>query len=104
MITENDLHEAIAFYQGERNPDINTCIKLASCLTILDHMQTANNIRSNQLGEENIITYTGDSEFANAVRYKKSDNIWPIIDETMSTLQLLNPQLYNTMISKIKEV
>lgn len=34
MITEQDLQAAIAECQGERNPNANTCIKLAAFYTI----------------------------------------------------------------------
>ena len=34
MITEKDLQEAIAECQGQRNPNANTCIKLAAFYTI----------------------------------------------------------------------
>ena len=37
MIKEEDLQEAIAECQGVRNPNANTCLKLASYYTILDH-------------------------------------------------------------------
>ena len=39
MITEEELQEAIAECQGQRNPNANTCLKLASYLTILDHQK-----------------------------------------------------------------
>ena len=38
MITEQDLREAIAECQGQRNPNANTCIKLAAYYTILQNM------------------------------------------------------------------
>ena len=38
MITEKDLQEAIAEGQGQRNPNANTCIKLAAFLTIRKEM------------------------------------------------------------------
>ncbi len=38
MITEHDLQEAIAECQGKRNPDANTCIKLAAFYTIKEHL------------------------------------------------------------------
>ena len=38
MITEKDLQEAIAECQGQRNPNANTCIKLAAYLTIQKEM------------------------------------------------------------------
>ena len=34
MIYEKDLDESIARYQGEVNPSINTCIKLAACYAL----------------------------------------------------------------------
>ena len=39
MITEKDLMEAIAECQGQRNPNANTCIKLAAYYTILNNLQ-----------------------------------------------------------------
>ena len=39
MITEQDLLSAIAECQGERNPNANTCIKLAAYYTILDNIR-----------------------------------------------------------------
>ena len=38
MITLHDLDEAIAECQGERNPNANTCIKLAAYYTIRNEM------------------------------------------------------------------
>ena len=38
MITLHDLDEAIAECQGERNPNANTCIKLAAYYTIRKEM------------------------------------------------------------------
>lgn len=38
MITLHDLEEAIAECQGERNPNANTCIKLAAFYTIRNEM------------------------------------------------------------------
>ena len=37
MITRRDLLEAIDKCQGQKNPNANTCIKLAAYYTILDH-------------------------------------------------------------------
>lgn len=38
MITLHDLEEAIAECQGDRNPNANTCIKLAAFYTIRNEM------------------------------------------------------------------
>ena len=38
MITEKDIRAAIAECQGARNPNANTCIKLAAFYTILNNL------------------------------------------------------------------
>ena len=72
MITEKELHEAIAECQGQRNPNANTCIKLASFYTILDHMaekpsysEMPNYSFANET--ENTVKYQSGTEFADAV-------------------------------------
>ena len=39
MITVDELKAAIAEMQGERNPNAQTCIKLAAYYTILNELQ-----------------------------------------------------------------
>lgn len=110
MITEHALKEAIAECQGIVNPNANTCIKLASFLTIQKEM--FGNKNENKLPEysyampieevEKVIEIDSDTEFANAVNGRKSDEIWQIVDEAMSAIQVLNPQLYKSIIRKIE--
>ena len=38
MIREEDVREAIAEMQGQKNPNANTCIKLAAYYIIQDHI------------------------------------------------------------------
>ena len=99
MITEHELHEAIAECQGQRNPNSSTCIKLASFYTILDHMaekpsysEMPNYSFANET--ENTITYQSGTEFADAVYGRNVDEIMSIVDELMSTLSVINPSLY----------
>ena len=91
MITEQELHEAIAECQGQRNPNANTCIKLASFYTILDHMaekpsysEMPNYSFANET--ENTVKYQSGTEFADAVYGKDVNEIMGIMDELMSTL------------------
>ena len=58
MITEKDLLEAIAECQGERNPNANTCIKLAAYYTILDHLSDKN--KTDQIPIEPINYYSSE--------------------------------------------
>ncbi len=36
-----------------------------------------------------------------AVRGRKLEDVWPIIDELMLTLQVIQPRLYNAVMAKI---
>ena len=107
MITEQELLEAIAECQGQRNPNANTCIKLASFYTILDHMGIDNTEKSPQPmysfanETENTITYKSGTEFADAIYGMDVDEIISIMDELMSTLSVINPPLYQNVMRRV---
>lgn len=109
MITEKELHEAIAECQGQRNPNANTCMKLASFYTILDHMnketieQDPQPMYSFANETENTITYQSGTEFADAIYGRDVDEIVSIIDELMSTLSVINPPLYKSVMRRVIE-
>ena len=107
MITRADLKSAIAECQGKKNPDAKTCIMLAAFYTIQREM----------FGEEkevehpaysyapapdrNTITIGSDSEFARAVDGREQNEVMPILDELMNTLQIIQPKLYNAVMDKL---
>lgn len=127
MITEKDLQEAIAECQGERNPNANTCIKLAAFYTIRDHLfpeeaeQLTKQPVSSQIGDsgfempsaysyapppdevETTINYYSDTEFGRLIDGRKASEIWPVVDELVSeAVQTINPRLYAAFLRKIK--
>lgn len=110
MITEQDLKEAIAECQGVKNPKADTCIKLAAFYTIYDHLypqkQEEISMYSYQAPPaediEKTIDYYSDTEFGQAIDGKDATEIWEIMDDLMSALQLLNPSLYANAMRKIK--
>ena len=110
MITEQELLEAIAECQGQRNPNANTCIKLASFYTILDHMSDDHPALSPPQEQgysfasepvENSINYDSGTEFSDAVYGKPVEEVMGIVDELMSTLSVLNPPLYNSVMRRV---
>ena len=107
MITESDLRQAIAECQGERNPNANTCIKLASYLTIQDHMYGSPDVPSFTAAPEiqpsEGITFRSDTEFSRAVSGKDSSTVMEVMDELMSALQVLSPRLYNLTMNKVRK-
>lgn len=105
MITEQDLYEAIAECQGQRNPNANTCIKLAAYYTILDNMRSASQYSNSAAGEPtNVIMYNSGTEFSQAVNGAKTDEIMSVMDELMTALQAINPRMYTLTLNKIKSM
>ena len=106
MITEKDLKDAIAECQGERNPNANTCIKLAAYFTIYDHLFPDH---AEQVGPKAILQPVddgkigdyGDSEFYRAIKGKKPADVWAVMDELMETIQVINPRLYDGVMKEL---
>ena len=109
MITEQELLEAIAECQGQRNPNANTCVKLASFYTILDHMNMDRSSPPSQLQgysfasepAENMMDYNSGTEFSDAIHGKPVEEVMGVIDELMSTLSVVNPPLYNSVMRRV---
>ena len=108
MITIKDLQEAIAECKGERDPNANTCIKLAAYYTIMEHMQD-NSMSAQKYSfaagppPSAVVDYQGTSEFAECARGMPLNDFMAVMDELMSTLQILNPKLYNSVIRRVSE-
>lgn len=107
MITENDLIEAIAECQGQRNPSSQTCIKLAAYYTILNNLHQTSDTPVSHGGysysppnTENTVEYTSSTDFAKIINGKSAIAMWEIVDELMSALMYLNPKLYNDAMRK----
>ena len=104
MILEQDLREAIAECQGKRNPDANTCIKLAAYFTILQNMypeQKTEPAFYQMASGTNPVEYDSGTEFSKAVNGRNPSEIMPVIDELMTTLQVLHPRLYDGVLNKL---
>ena len=108
MITEQDLREAIAECQGVRNPNANTCIKLAAYYTIKEHLFPEKSqmppVYSYAPAPDDTnltINYNGQSEFLELINGRKVENVLPLLDELMTTLQAVHPKLYDSVIRKL---
>lgn len=114
MITEHDLREAIAECEGDRKPNANTCLKLASYYTIKDHLyppQSSPAIEpvlptySTAAPPEEVettINYYSDTEFGRLINGKEANKVWPVIDELISkVIQYISPRLYYAVLRNI---
>lgn len=115
MITIEKLQEAIAECWGEREPNANTCYKLAAYYTILNEMRS--NGSANPVNyplysadsppqvenSQDIVAFKSESDFAQAVNGRNAADVWAVIDELMATISVANPRLYNAVMRKLRE-
>lgn len=107
MITVADIEEAIAECQGVRNPNASVCIKLAAFYTILDHLQEEHPARLPIASydppppEDDGVYFESETEFGKMVQGKKGEDVWPVIDELMSTLRVMQPRLYEAVLRRL---
>lgn len=114
MITEQDLKAAIAECEGERNPNANTCVKLAAFYIIREHLFGSADDPSVSGGysfsaepavspQADIIYYDSGTEFSRLIDGRYTEDILPIMDDLMTTLQVVNPRLYASVVRKFEE-
>lgn len=97
MITRRDLLEAIDKCQGQKNPNANTCIKLAAYYTILDHTPDS-------LSEYSFANKPSDSEFMRVIKKKKVDDVLYVIDSMMEELESIAPRLYYETMERLNDL
>lgn len=109
MITEKDLQEAIAECLGQRNPNANTCIKLAAYYTIQQNLfpgtvseeETAYSFAAPPVEQVETVMLNSDSEFSQVINGRNVNEILPVWDELMNTLKIVNPRLYDGVMRKL---
>ena len=96
LITRKDLLEAIEKCQGQKNPNANTCIKLAAYYIILDHTPEDNPGYS-------YMSQPSNSEFINLIKSRSVDEVLLIMDDMMEQLQVVAPKLYYETMERLTE-
>lgn len=102
MIKEQELLDAIAECQGTRTPNANTCIKLASYYTILDHIKEEPETIPTYSYSHSAPIYTSETEFGKLIENMSEYEVMTIMDELMTTISVINPRLYKSVIRKLE--
>lgn len=95
LITRKDLLDAIEKCQGQKNPNANTCIKLAAYLVILDHTPE---------DQSSYSFFEPPSEFANIARTKNQGEVLRLMDNLMEELQGVAPKLYYETMERLHKI
>lgn len=111
MITKQDLDEAIAECQGQRNPNANTCIKLASFYIIRRELFKEDK-KDEQFPQTPMFSYSsgenmgryGESEFLEMVDGKPTEAVMLVVDELMQSMQVLQPRIYDSVMRKVSSL
>ena len=109
MIYEEDLREAIAECEGERNPKANTCLRLMAYYFLLDRYTGDSNDQSGELlpspvergREETIIGRHGDDELSSLVAGKRAADVWPVLSELLITIEIINKPLHDSVVRQL---
>ena len=106
MITREDLQAAIAECEGTRHPTASTCLKLAAFYTILNQMNGEEPVLEParySYASEPAIEY-GNSEFGRLVKEKGMARCFPVLDEMMSAMLVVDPKLYQSTLRKLRSI
>jgi len=94
MISEEELLKAIE--ETEKLPvSFQNCEKLAVFYTLLDHKQSE---------DIKIMKQSSGSEFLNVINGKSINDILPVLDELMQTLDVVQNKLYKSTINALQSI
>lgn len=102
MMTRQELEEAID--ACERAPmSYQNCEKLATFYAIYDHLYTEQAPRVEKVRETKI-SVSGSSQFYQLINGLNASDVWNIMDELMTSLEVVQPRLFNAVMQKIDDL
>ena len=104
MLSKSELLTAIDELE-DSPPTFQNCQKMATFYTLLNSVY-GRQYQEQSFAEnkpEEVIKKYGDSEFLQAVAGKKAKDVWVLINETMETLEILQPKLYDAVLRQLTQ-
>lgn len=103
MISEKELYKAIDSLETCNNPTYETVKKLADFYIVKNELYGCSEPKEKSVEvEETVIGDYGDSDFCKLICGQDSIRVFEVMDELMSTLEIINPRLYNGVMRKLK--
>lgn len=112
MLDEAEIRKEIARLEYEESSYPNYA-KLANLYTIQARMNESSQHKillssySGAVEPQNravhVVGEYGDSDFLQAIYGKDPARVWPVLDELMDTLSIVNKKVYDSVMQKIKK-
>lgn len=99
MLTKRELLNAIKELEDSAT-SYEKCKKLVTFYTLYDYMYGE---PKTEPKVEQVVGAYGESEFMNVIKGMPCNKVWEVMDELMSTLKVLNPNLYEGVLVKLAE-
>ena len=104
MIKEQELKDAIAECQGQREPKANTCIKMAAYYILLNQLYPQDRPTYSFAEPPKEVTYDSGSEFSDMIQGIDTNKVLELMDEVMDTLRVIMPKLYRATMDKLRNL
>lgn len=111
MLKQQEIEEAIAELENQRNHTTSDCAMLASLYSIRDHAFNSEDTYNNgysqaaaPTAQRSITGNYGDSDFLLVVSGKVQEDAWGIMDDLMDTLRVVYPRVYDSVMRKLRQL
>ncbi len=103
MISQKDLEKEIR--ELENAPEsYRTYEKLAVLRAVYNDYYAEPEMFMPMKADSDVVAHIGETEFAKNIEGMNTQKAWELMDELMTTLKVLNPRLYNSVMRKINEI
>ena len=120
MIQESAIDQAIIECQAEKDPNAWTMMRLAAHYIVKHYMFSGEDnapppealkalagglsfAAGPPMPQDEIVRYSGKTDFARRIANRPAADIWPILDELMTIIRTLYPELYTEVLKKLPE-
>lgn len=109
MVTEKELQAAIDKLETESS-SYDRCMVLAALYALKDRYYGCDNAFSETFANASynqakpqLLSVSGDSEFLKAAEGKSWEEVLPLLDELMSAVKVLQPNLYAAVMRRLNQ-
>lgn len=77
---------------------------MAAYFTLLNNLYPEQNEPQYSYTPAHVIEYKSETDFGRTINGKSVEEVWRIMDELMTVIQVLKPKLYDGVMRKLNEI